>query len=141
MNIDKSNFQITTDQIRVEKPWGYEIIFSNPKSSICGKVLHINAGARLSLQYHEEKEESLALLNGRANIIIENEYSELIEEEMQPLRGYFIHNGQQHRFQGITDCDIMEVSTPEKGTTVRVQDDYARKNETEEVRAKERGGM
>ena len=46
--------------------------------------------------------------------------------------------GQRHRLIGITDCDIFEVSTPEIGTTFRLEDDYKRPDETEEMRIKDR---
>ncbi|MBM3205512.1 cupin [Candidatus Shapirobacteria bacterium] len=114
---------------KVEKPWGYELILTSLDSPVIGKILHIKAGARLSYQYHEEKKETLTLINGRAKIILNDE-----EKEMEPKKGYPIKPFDKHRFQGITDCDILEVSTPEKGTTVRLQDDYQRPDETEELR-------
>jgi mannose-6-phosphate isomerase len=114
---------------KVEKPWGYELILTPSDSPVTGKILHLNQGARLSYQYHDQKKESLTLINGRAKIILDDQ-----EEEMEPKKGYFITPFQKHRVQGITDCDIMEVSTKEEGTTVRLQDDYQRPNETEELR-------
>jgi mannose-6-phosphate isomerase len=114
---------------KVEKPWGYELILTPSDSPVTGKILHLNQGARLSYQYHDQKKESLTLINGRAKIILDDQ-----EEEMEPQKGYFIAPFQKHRVQGMTDCDIMEVSTKEEGTTVRLQDDYQRPNETEELR-------
>ncbi|MFH1289233.1 MAG: cupin [Patescibacteria group bacterium] len=134
MNQDKSLFKITPFSQRIEKPWGYEIIFTPEISPIAGKLLHINAQARFSLQYHDEKQETLFLASGRANIIIENEKGKLETIEMEPQKGYYIAPFQKHRCQAITDCDILEASTKEKGTTVRIEDDYKRTDETEEDR-------
>jgi mannose-6-phosphate isomerase-like protein (cupin superfamily) len=126
-------------QKRVEKPWGYEIHWAPENKPYMGKIIHINAGARLSLQTHDKKEESWLIMNGRAKVVWENPEGELIETELQPGMGYSCHIGQKHRLCGITDCDVIEVSTPEIGTTYRLEDDYKRPDETEDVRKKDRG--
>ena len=124
---------------RVEKPWGWEIHWVAEDAPYMGKVLHINKDARLSLQVHDAKQESWFIMNGRAAVIWENNKGELIETELKPGVGYSTRLGQKHRLKGLTDCDILEVSTPEKGTTWRLEDDYARPDETPEQRKKERG--
>lgn len=123
---------------RVEKPWGYELHWVREDAPYIGKVLHINEGGRLSLQIHDQKEESWLLVSGRAAVIWENNQGELVQTELQPGQGYSTRVGQKHRLIGITDCDIVEASTPEKGTTWRLEDDYSRPNETPEQRIKER---
>jgi mannose-6-phosphate isomerase len=124
---------------RVEKPWGYELHWVREDAPYIGKVLHVNAGARLSLQVHDEKQESWLLMSGRAAVIWENSKGEIIETELEPGKGYSTKVGQKHRLKGLTDTDILEVSTPEAGTTWRLEDDYARPHETPEQRRKERG--
>jgi len=121
---------------RVEKPWGYELHWVREGEPYMGKILHINAGARFSLQLHDNKQESWFMMSGRALLIWDNNQGELVETELQPGQGYSIKIGQRHRIKGITDCDIIEVSTPEKGTSWRLEDDYDRTNETPEQRAK-----
>lgn len=137
--VDISQFSNEPYVKRVDKPWGYEIHWTPEDKPYMGKVLHINAGARLSLQQHDKKEESWFLMNGRGAVIWENDNGELIETELEPGKGYACMIGQRHRLKGITDCDILEVSTPEIGTTYRLDDDYKRPDETEEVRKQERG--
>lgn len=124
---------------RVEKPWGYELHWVPEGLPYMGKVLHINAGAQLSLQVHDAKQESYFISSGRAALIWENNKGKLIETELKPGFGYATQLGQKHRLKGITDCNIIEVSTPEKGTTWRLADDYSRPHETPEQRKKERG--
>jgi len=120
---------------RVDKPWGWEIHFVPDDKPYMGKILHINAGKRLSLQKHDQKTESWYLMSGRAKIIWEEEENgELIETELLEGKGYSCDVGQRHRLAGITDCDIVEVSTPEIGTTYRLEDDFKRDDETEEQR-------
>jgi mannose-6-phosphate isomerase len=138
-HFDTSSFSAGSYIKRIEKPWGYELHWVPEGSPYMGKIEHINAGARLSLQVHDRKQESWFLMNGRAAIIWENTSGELIETEMKPGVGYSTKIGQKHRLKGITDCDIIEVSTPEAGTTWRLEDDYARPHETPEQRKKERG--
>lgn len=124
---------------RIEKPWGYELHWTPADQPYMGKILHVNAGARLSLQAHDQKRESWIIMNGRAKVIWENNEGELSETELEPGKGYTCSLGQRHRLAGITDCDVIEVSTPEIGVTWRLDDDYARPDETEQQRAKERG--
>jgi len=136
-HFDPSGFDVNPYVKRAEKPWGYELHWVPEGAPYMGKLLHINEGARLSLQVHDEKQESWFIIRGRAIIIWENNKGELIETEMQPGVGYSTKLGQQHRLKGITDCDIMEVSTPEAGTTWRLDDDYKRPDQTPEERAAE----
>ena len=103
-----------------------------------GKLIHINGGARLSLQVHDQKTESWLLINGQAAAEWQNAQGEMTKTELKPGQGYSISIGQKHRLAGITDCDIIEVSTPEKGTTWRLEDDYQRPDETPEERLRER---
>jgi mannose-6-phosphate isomerase len=136
---DKSHFDNTPYVRRVEKPWGYELHFATTDLPYMGKIMHINAGARQSLQVHDAKQETYLVISGRAKVIWENSSGELIETEFEPGKGYTTLIGQRHRLCGITDCDIVEFSTPEKGTTWRLEDDYSRPDETPEQRKIERG--
>lgn len=137
-NPDRTKFDNSSYVKRVEKPWGYELHWVPENLPYMGKVLHINKGKRLSLQIHDKKQESWFLLSGRAKVVWDNNKGELIETELENGKGYTCSLGQRHRLIGITDCDVLEVSTPEIGTTYRLEDDYKRPDETEEQRKKER---
>lgn len=136
---DTSDFSNEPYIKKVEKPWGYELHWVPEDAPYMGKILHINAGARLSMQIHDEKQESWFIISGRAAVIWTNSNGKLIETELMPGKGYSTKIGQYHRLVGITECRIVEVSTPESGTTWRLDDDYARPHETPEQRKKERG--
>lgn len=138
---DKKTFTNESFVKKVPKPWGYEIIFTSPNLPYAGKIIHILAGKRLSLQIHDKKQESWYLLTGRGKVIWENSKGSLIETEFARGQGYTCKIGQKHRLAGITDCDILEVSTPEIGTTYRLEDDYKRPDETEQIRVEERKGL
>ena len=135
---DPVNFGNDAYVKRVDKPWGYELHWVPTDAPYMGKIIHINPGARLSLQIHDEKRESWFLMNGQAAVIWEDKQGELVQTELQVGQGYSTELGQRHRLVGITDCDIVEVSTPELGTTWRLEDDYARPHETPEQREIER---
>lgn len=137
-HFDPSDFSIQPYVKRVDKPWGYELHWVPADAPYMGKIIHINKGAKLSLQIHDEKQESWLVMNGQAAVIWENAQGELVQTELQPGQGYSTQLGQRHRLMGITDCDVIEVSSPELGTTWRLEDDYARPHETPEQRERER---
>ncbi|HSX34223.1 MAG TPA: hypothetical protein VLF62_01090 [Candidatus Saccharimonadales bacterium] len=133
-HFDPKNFNTSPYVKKVEKPWGYELHWVPEHAPYMGKVLHINAGKRLSLQVHDQKQESWFVMNGQAAVIWENNQGEVIETALEAGKGYSTQLGQKHRLKGITDCDILEVSTPELGTTWRLEDDFARPDQTPEER-------
>ncbi len=133
-SLDKSKFKNSSFSKKVEKPWGYELHFVPEDLPYMGKIIHIEKGKRLSLQIHDAKQESWFLMNGQAKIIWEDSKGSLIETEMLKFQGYTCSLGQKHRLAGVTDCDIIEASTPELGNTYRLEDDYSRPTETEEIR-------
>ena len=123
-----------TLQQTIKKPWGKEVLLTPPDSPYVSKLLYINAGARLSLQYHDEKLETQCLVSGQVKLWLENEAGEMEAIEMEPATGYTIPVNRRHRLEAVSDSVVFEASTPETGTTVRVEDDYDRSDETEEVR-------
>jgi mannose-6-phosphate isomerase len=109
----------------VDKPWGYELIFAHT-DKYAGKILHVNAGEALSLQYHERKDETLYLLQGDYELVIE-EGGELVHHSVRPGMVFRVRPGKRHRMTAGSDgCDIIEVSTPELEDVVRLEDRYGR---------------
>jgi mannose-6-phosphate isomerase-like protein (cupin superfamily) len=125
---------------RIDKPWGYEILLTPPDAPYTAKLIHVVAGKRLSLQLHDTKVETQTLVSGRGVLVIEGPDGELHEIDMQPGLGYHVAVGQRHRLCAAPDQDatVFEASTPEVGVTLRLEDDYARPDETEQVRQAER---
>ena len=119
---------------RVEKPWGDENVFTEPWLPYTGKVLHVLSGRRLSLQRHDVKTETILLLHGRALLTLSNDDGRLEDIEMSPGVGYTIRAGQVHRLTAITDALLLEASTPERGITERLDDDFGRAHEALEAR-------
>jgi mannose-6-phosphate isomerase len=109
---------------RVEKPWGHELIWALTDRYV-GKILHIEPGHVLSLQYHNKKDETIFLWSGRMLFEIK-EGDELVSREMKVGEAVHITPKTVHRMTAIDDCDIFEVSTPELDDVVRLQDKYGR---------------
>jgi mannose-6-phosphate isomerase-like protein (cupin superfamily) len=109
---------------RVEKPWGYELIWAHAPRYV-GKILHINRGHRLSLQYHNRKEETIHVLAGQLRLVVD-EGTGLAEIDLAPGDSYHIAPLTKHRMIAITDCDLLEASTPELDDVVRLEDAYGR---------------
>lgn len=110
---------------KVEKPWGYELIFALT-DRYAGKILHVNAGEALSLQYHELKDETLYMAQGEVELVVEED-SALVRRTLRAGEAYRIRPFIRHRMiAGGDGCDIIEVSTPELEDVVRLEDRYGR---------------
>ena len=114
---------------RVSKPWGYELIFGKT-SRYVGKILHINEGESLSLQYHEMKEETLYVVAGELRLTIEYDGD---RRELMLRQGEAFHIPPRliHRMEAVVDTDVAEVSTPELDDVVRLEDRYGRAGTSE----------
>lgn len=109
---------------RVDKPWGYELIFARTGRYV-GKILHIARGECLSLQYHEMKDETLYVVAGELKLTVEQDG----ERHVLTLRrgeAFHIPPRMVHRMEAIEDSDVAEVSTPELDDVVRLDDRYGR---------------
>ena len=109
---------------RVEKPWGHELIWARTERYV-GKILHIKAGHALSLQYHRVKDETVCLFSGTLKFVI-GEGPEQDERILGPGESIHVTPGMRHRMVAVTDCDVLEASTPELDDVVRLDDRYGR---------------
>ena len=137
---DPREFTLEPWARRIAKPWGYEILLSPESAPYAAKLIHVHAGKRLSLQLHDTKVETQTLVAGRGVLVLEDAAGQLREIDMQPGVGYHVAVGQRHRLCAPPDSDatVFEASSPELGITLRLEDDYARPDETEELRHAER---
>jgi quercetin dioxygenase-like cupin family protein len=114
---------------RVPKPWGYEIWYALT-DRYAGKILHVDRGHRLSLQYHERKDESCYLLTGRLLLLRGPDVSRLTEQELTAGSVWRNQPGEVHTIEALEDSDVLEVSTPDLDDVVRLQDHYGREGTT-----------
>ncbi len=110
---------------RVDKPWGHELIWAHTDRYV-GKILVIEAGARLSLQRHLVKDESILVRSGRLRLTLEDAAGELTVVELGAGEHRHVPTGRIHRYEAIERTELLEVSTPELDDVVRLEDDYGR---------------
>ncbi len=115
---------------RVDKPWGHELIWTHTDRYV-GKLIAIHAGRRLSLQYHEKKDESIFVVRGRMALHLENDDGTLEVHELGPGDHRRVPTGRTHRFEALEDVEVIEVSTPELDDVVRLEDDFGREGTSE----------
>lgn len=109
---------------RVAKPWGYELIWARTDRYV-GKLLHIDAGHVLSLQYHDAKDESIYVLAGEIILRIE-QHGTLIERAVRAGEAFHVPPKLVHQFEAVVTSDLLEASTPELDDVVRLKDRYGR---------------
>lgn len=112
----------------VKKPWGEEIWFAQ-NSKFAGKVLKVNKGHRLSLQFHRQKQETQFIYKGIAKLTYGETLDNLQEIILNPGDKFDINPPMIHRIEAIEDLEIFEVSTPELDDVVKIEDDYGRSGE------------
>ena len=113
------------DAGRVDKPWGYELRWAVTDRYL-GKIIHVDAGHQLSLQYHVQKDESLYVLSGDLDLVLENDRGEIETHRLTRGMSARVHPGRRHRFRAVSDVDLCEVSSPEIDDVVRLEDSYGR---------------
>ncbi|HEX8086033.1 MAG TPA: cupin [Solirubrobacteraceae bacterium] len=118
---------VTPDQlpVRIDKPWGYEIWWAWTDKYV-GKILHVDAGHRLSVQYHEHKDETSYVLRGRLILFKGESADDLRETEVGEGSRWRNLPGEIHTIEAIEDADVLEVSTPHLEDVVRLSDSYGR---------------
>jgi mannose-6-phosphate isomerase-like protein (cupin superfamily) len=110
---------------RVEKPWGWELVWAETDAYV-GKLLFVRAGESLSLQYHEVKDESWLVQEGRARLELGVVGGDLDAIEIAPGDAFRVRPGTVHRVSALEDTLVVEVSTPFLDDVVRLEDRYGR---------------
>ena len=109
---------------RVSKPWGHEIIWAHTELYV-GKILHIKAGHALSVQYHNRKDETIYLLSGELIYRVDVDGA-LKDVQLKAGEAYRNTRNTVHQLEAVTDCDVLEASTPDLDDVVRLSDRYGR---------------
>jgi mannose-6-phosphate isomerase len=118
---------------RQDKPWGHEVIFAAVDGQYVGKVIHVTAGHSLSLQYHEQKDETSCVLSGAALVEYGPAADSLTSQHMGPGDTIHLPAGTVHRITAITDLAFVEASTAQPGwreDVIRLEDKYGRTGTT-----------
>ena len=108
------------------EPSGHEESFALVDGKFCGKAIHVRDGHALSLQYHERKEETIAVQSGKLRVEIGEHESALEEFELLPGEAIHLRPGTRHRVTAIGDTVMLEASATEITDVVRLEDRYGR---------------
>ena len=111
---------------RVDKPWGHEELFALVDGKFCGKAIHVSDGHSLSLQYHEEKEETISVQSGRLRVEIGLHEESLEAFDLDPGESIHLRPGVRHRVTAVGDTVMLEASTTQLHDVVRLEDRYGR---------------
>ena len=107
----------------VNKPWGREE-WLELNDRYCYKRIYINAGTRTSYQYHKQKLETNYIIEGEAEIWLENDLG-VVEKTIMKAGDFFnVKPPKKHRVIAITDLILQEVSTPEVDDVIRIRGRY-----------------
>jgi mannose-6-phosphate isomerase len=109
----------------IKKPWGWEDRFAITDKYL-GKVIHVNAGEMLSLQYHRQKDETLLVIRGVMDLQLDDDAGTLQTHRLTPGMSKRIVPGKKHRMIAVEDTEFFEVSSPEIDDVVRLEDKYGR---------------
>jgi mannose-6-phosphate isomerase len=120
MDVDRNQLPV-----RIDKPWGYEIWWAWTDHYV-GKILHVDRGHRLSVQFHEHKDETSYVLRGRLKLLKGTSADDLEETEVHEGAQWRNLPGEVHTIEAIEDADVLEVSTPHLEDVVRLVDSYGR---------------
>ncbi len=110
---------------RVDKPWGYELRWAITDRYL-GKLIHVDAGQSLSLQYHVQKDETILVVSGTLDLQLEDDGGEIQVHRLSPGMSAHVRPGRRHRFTAVETCELVEVSSPEIDDVVRLEDSYGR---------------
>jgi mannose-6-phosphate isomerase len=116
-----------TDARRVDKPWGYELIWADTELYV-GKILHVDAGEALSVQMHRVKDETLHLLSGEILLRAGLSPESMEEIRMRPGDSFRVPPGTVHMIEAVVESDVLEASTPHLDDLVRFRDRYGRED-------------
>jgi quercetin dioxygenase-like cupin family protein len=109
----------------IPKPWGSELWFAHT-DRYAGKILRVRAGCRLSIQYHEKKDETSYVLSGRVIVSQGESADRMSARELGSGESWHNPPVLVHTLEAVEDSEILEVSTPELEDVVRLEDRYGR---------------
>jgi mannose-6-phosphate isomerase-like protein (cupin superfamily) len=119
-----------SNSVFVRKPWGWENRFAITDRYL-GKVIHINRGEMLSLQYHRQKDETILIVEGVMDLQLEDEGGNVRTHRLAAGDSRRIMPGRKHRMVAVEECEFFEVSSPEIEDVVRLEDKYGRVGTTQ----------
>ena len=104
--------------------WGEEILLNIIPKKVSLKLLKIKKNKKGGLQYHRKKNECGYILKGKLKIIYVNKNGKLTYKNLKKGDCFHFPPKSIHQEIAITDCEIIEASTPHFNDRVRVETKY-----------------
>jgi mannose-6-phosphate isomerase-like protein (cupin superfamily) len=124
---DRKHNELSISDYKVEKPWGYEVWLELNKF-YAYKLISMKQGFKSSLQSHEFKYETNYIIEGNAEVLLENDKGEMVSQLFFAGEGWTVPIGRKHRVIARTDYKALEVSTPHLNDVIRYEDDNNRES-------------
>ena len=118
--LDLSNYKVT-------KPWGHEL-WLELNQFYAYKVIHMKKGNQSSLQMHDMKIEANYVIDGEAEVLLEDDNGKLQSHIFSKGSGWVVPRKRKHRVIAKTDYTALEVSTPHLDDVIRFEDDTNRES-------------
>ena len=112
-----------------KRDWGEEILAALIPKKISLKILKIKKGKKGGLQYHRKKNECGIVISGKLMVTFDNGNGKLAKKILKEGDSFHFPPGAVHQEYAISDCKIIEASTPHFNDRVRVEKKYGMKVE------------
>tara|TARA_B100000780_G_C21063329_1_gene427501 strand:+ start:438 stop:914 length:477 start_codon:yes stop_codon:yes gene_type:complete len=122
---ENKSHRLDISSYRVEKPWGHEL-WLELNEHYAYKLIHIKAGNKSSLQWHEKKVETNYVIKGEAEVLLQNADGEMESRKYKPGTGFCVPLKTKHRVIATEDLTMLECSTAHLNDCIRFEDDNDR---------------
>lgn len=109
--------------------WGNEILLALIPKKISFKLLEMKKGSKGGIQYHHKKDECGYVLKGKLLVRFEKQKNRLSEKILKSGDVFYFPKGSIHQEEALTNCIILEASTPYFNDRVRVDERFGKKIE------------
>ena len=107
-----------------KRTWGTEILGALIPKKISLKILKIKKGNKGGLQYHRKKDECGIIISGKLLVRYRNKKNKLSKKLLKKGDTFHFPPGCIHQEEALTNCEIIEASTPHFNDRVRVEKKY-----------------
>ena len=122
---EKKSHRLDVSSYRVNKPWGYEL-WLELNEHYAFKLIHMKKGFQSSLQWHEKKVETNYVIEGEAEVLLQDENGEMESRVYKVGEGWCVPLKTKHRVIAKTDYTALECSTAHLNDCIRFEDDSGR---------------
>jgi len=117
--------ELSVSNYKVEKPWGHEL-WLELNEFYAYKRIHMKKGNQCSLQSHDYKIEANYVIEGEAEVLLENDKGIMESKIYKAGSGWTVPLGRKHRVIARESYTALEVSTPHLNDVIRYEDDTNR---------------